>query len=152
MKSKINSGQAYLAENPMDACVWAPERWEILWGKDSISSMVWNKILCMWQFFKVEGGKKVTQAWAAKWPSDHWNFLRTEIWSSWWPWHCILTQGTSWALSLQHNYRLSSLDLTLSYGRYNWPLLLAQLPLPELPLLPAHWGRTSRKAVWEGAS
>lgn len=79
--------------------------------------------------------KKVTQAWTTKSPSDHLHFVvRSEIWDSWWPWHCTATQGTSWALSLlQQNYRLSSSDLTLSYRGYNWPLFLAQLPLQQPP-------------------
>lgn len=102
----------------------------------------------MWQFFKVEGEKRLTQAWAAKWPSGHWHFLRMETWSSRWPRHCVLTQGTSWAPSLQRNYRLSSLDLPCPVGD-TLATASGTTPLPELPSAASPLrGRTSGKAAW----
>lgn len=66
--------------------------------------------------------------------------VRTEIWTSWWPRHWTPTQGTSCALSLQQNYRLSSLGLICATGAvtghcfwhkahchscHSWPRLIA---------------------------
>lgn len=74
--------------------------------------------------------------------------VRTEIWTSWWPRHWTPTQGTSCALSLQQNYRLSSLGLICTTGAvtghcfwhkahchscHSWPRLITA-PSPNYPL------------------
>lgn len=115
----------------------------LFWVLISTLPSCFNKILCMWQFFKV--GDKVTQAWAAEWPSDHWSLLRIEIWSS-------CSHGTvSWLKALPEHYPYSittgSALWTLpcpmedTTGHCFWHSSLPELPLAASPLR----GRTSRE-------